>query len=147
LRVTKTLAVEYKESLSPKEIVTSELIKSIYEELDSDGHTIPKTDEVMTNASGNISINKFTLKNISTNKFALNCSPQHWKHFHGNSPQNYFSHNFFRNVFLIFVGLIKKMGGFGSATYGEIAVRSVPTLCHLLDISKQDIFYDLGCGV
>ena len=51
-KIIKSLAVEFKESLSQKESVISDLVSEIYEELDSDGHHIPKTDEIMTNASG-----------------------------------------------------------------------------------------------
>jgi SAM-dependent methyltransferase len=39
------------------------------------------------------------------------------------------------------------LNGFGSDTYGEISVEHVPNLIKLLNIGKDDIFYDLGSGV
>lgn len=41
----------------------------------------------------------------------------------------------------------KKLDGFGSSTYGEVSPESVVKLMELLDLRKDDLFYDLGCGV
>ena len=40
---------------------------------------------------------------------------------------------------------IKKMGG--DPTYGEITFDSVTTLLNSLQPTKEDVLYDLGCGV
>jgi hypothetical protein len=41
----------------------------------------------------------------------------------------------------------RTLDGFGSATYGEIAQKSIPGMISLLQLQSADKFYDLGCGV
>jgi hypothetical protein len=42
---------------------------------------------------------------------------------------------------------MRNLVGFGGATYGEVHYRSVPAVIKLLQIEKEDIFYDLGSGI